>query len=132
VSITNTPFTTEDDNAITDNIQIIIDYADGDGDLGGDTLLYIDGIITNNDKDSSVLYRGLEAGFSGITFNEVFNSGESSTEGTIIFTDNITNTGFRTLDTVVFEIYLQDRAGNKSNIIRTDPEIILRGTPGGD
>lgn len=127
ISIISDTSTAENDQNPTDNIQITFSYRDGDGDLGGDTLLFIDGLIINNGIDSSVIYRGAEAGFAPISFHEVFNEGVSSTEGTIVFLDNITNSGFRSLDTVVFELYMQDRAGNESNMIRTD-SIVLRGT----
>jgi len=114
-----------------DSLMITFDFTDGDGDIG------------NEDNGVNVQFKDLRDNSEFLTFSVPFipvqgaNNGISG-EISIILDLNIpiccitpegTGNCFPPFliarDTVVYEIYIEDRAGNQSNKIQTDPIFLL-------
>ncbi|MCX7606700.1 MAG: hypothetical protein N2170_05480, partial [Bacteroidia bacterium] len=102
------------------SIQISLRYRDGDGDLGGQP----DGnpdLILRDLRDSSQFPSGYD-GFLRYSMPKFYEGPPQSIQGTI----DVTVPGIARLDPrnpkepVTFEIYVFDRAGHKSNTVRTD------------
>ncbi len=115
-------------NLNTDSLTITISYTDGDGDLG------------NEENQANVFRTDLRTGFSASTFSIPFvpiqgaGNGISGEIAIKAFTACCIHPETNQIcmpfddfpvDTLQFEIYIVDRAGNKSNTIITDP-IFLR------
>ena len=110
-----------------------ISFTDGDGDLGGDTIstlffndLRIDGPSFVEFGAPLVPEQGTGNGISGEFIIEF------PTTCCIHFDPDLASFGcnldFNNLgvfrDTVIYEVYILDRAGNKSNVITTTPLIL--------
>lgn len=115
-------------NLNTDSLTIIFSYTDGDGDLG------------NEDNQASVFLKDLRTGFESPTFSiplvpeQGAGNGISGEIAIQVFTSCCIHPTTNQIcmpfadypqDTLIYEIYIADRAGNTSNVIATDP-IILR------
>lgn len=115
-------------NLNNDSLTIIFTYTDGDGDLG------------NNDNAASVFLKDLRTGFESPTFSIPFvpeqgaGNGISGEIAVQVFTSCCINRTTNQIcmpfadypiDTLIYEIYIVDRAGNQSNVITADP-ILLR------
>lgn len=115
-------------NLNTDSLTIIFSYTDGDGDLG------------NEDNEASVFLKDLRTGFESPTFSIPFvpeqgaGNGISGEIAIQVFTSCCIHPTTNQIcmpfadfpqDTLIYDIYIVDRAGNSSNVVRTDP-IILR------
>ncbi|MEM6965272.1 MAG: hypothetical protein AAF573_10935 [Bacteroidota bacterium] len=114
---------------------LTISFTDGDGDLGGDTIstIYFDDLRTTTTNDflefgaPLIPEQGTGNGISGdliITLPTTCCIHPDSTLRQFGCEAPFQDTGVLT-DTVVYEIYILDRAGNKSNVIRTEPLILL-------
>ena len=114
----------------TDSIILTFTFTDGDGDLGQDARdttrnVFIidtrDGNIQDQFKSPYIPEEGIGNGISGDMQLTIYTT-------CCIFPDGIipctTDSPYLT-DTLSYEVYIKDRAGNKSNIIITEP-IILR------
>lgn len=111
----------------SDTLRIFFDFEDGDGDIGSNNtnnVFVIDkrtGNITDRFTIPEIPPDGAGNGVSGtisiLKFNEccIFPDGVPPC---IVYTPQPT-------DTVVFEIYMQDLAGNESNRIETEPIVLL-------
>jgi hypothetical protein len=110
-----------------DTLLFIFDFTDGDGDLGSEDSLNIF-VIDNRDNNVFESYR--------IPFLPI-QGAKNGIEGTItakanttccIFPDNTppcSPSSSFPRDTVLYSIYIVDRAGNKSNTLSTPPITIL-------
>jgi len=120
--------------ANNDFTYLTISFTDGDGDLGGDTVstVYFDDLRTPG-------YDFLEFGAPLIPEQGTGNGISGEMIVTLpttccihpdpLFSSDGCNAPFEQTgvlrDTVIYEVYILDRAGNKSNVIRTDPLILL-------
>lgn len=131
LSLSNTPLSKttvlQDLNGIPrDSFYITVNFTDGDGDLGfieGDTSLFIFDTRLNaqiNDARGlpQVPPQGAGNGISGNFRVRLFG-------GCCRGIGGCTSSSDRVRDTVVYEIYIKDRAGNTSNKVRTPPIVIL-------
>ncbi len=110
-----------------DTLLFTFDFTDGDGDLGSDDSLNVY-IIDNRDENVFESFR--------IPFLPI-EGAKNGIEGTItaranttccIFPDNTppcTPSVMFPTDTVIYQLFIIDRAGNKSNILETVPITIL-------
>lgn len=108
-----------------------ISFTDGDGDLGnedGEVTLFVrdlrDGTLNNSaDKLPKVPEQGANNGISGeITF-KVFQTCCIWPEG--VFLPPCSPSNEYPVDTLLFEVYIKDRAGHESNHILLDPVYLL-------
>ena len=123
--ITKTALRQGADNS--DTLRIQFDFEDGDGDIGSqqtNNIYVIDkrtGQVSDKFTIPEIPPEGASNGVSGtisiLKFNEccIFPDGVPPC---IVYTPQPT-------DTVVFEIYMMDQAGNESNRIQTDPIVLL-------
>ncbi len=103
-----------------DTTFVHLSFTDGDGDLGGDSLAVFFRDVRLNYWDSlfqlpKIPSRGASAGVSGTIELQL---------GTTCCLDIIPPcrpSATKLLDTIVYEIYIKDRAGNKSNYVRATP-----------
>lgn len=126
-------FISMDDNQMvqnsfnTDSIRVTFSFTDGDGDLGDNDSLNIF-IRDNRDQFIASKYRlpelppeGAQRGIRGkitvtiYTTCCIFPDGTPPCEPSLVYPT----------DTLRYEIYIRDRAGNVSNVIETDPIIVL-------
>ncbi len=120
-------------NLNSDSLTIIFSYTDGDGDLG------------NDENQASVFLKDMRTGFESPSFSIPFvpeqgaGNGISGEIAIQVFTsccihpilnqicmpfgdaDQYSGNLFFPIDTLAYEIYIVDRAGNESNVIKTDP-----------
>jgi hypothetical protein len=140
--------------AEVDSLTITLNFKDGDGDLGVNTLdqnnlkykAYADSSYDSNTKKDiytfvnfrSQMYRKEKGKFMLVpintngTFPELISYNEvGPIEGTFNYTIDLPvqsalASGLKYNDTVRFEVYLIDRTLNKSNVITTDSIIIFK------
>ena len=116
-----------------DFTQMIVSFTDGDGDLGGDTIstVYFDDLRTPGEDFLEfgaplIPEQGTGNGISGEfiillpTTCCIHPDPDLAQDGC---NADFAGTGI-TRDTVIYEVYILDRAGNKSNVIKTDPLIL--------
>lgn len=110
-----------------DSLSITFSFTDGDGDIGSnDTTLNIslidtrDGFNASNYKIPYIPEQGSGNGISGEIQIVVFTTCCYYPDGS---NPCAPSTTYPT-DTLQYDIYITDRAGHKSNIIRTDPIIL--------
>lgn len=104
-----------------DEIVLTFSYQDGDGDLG------YEGDATNNlfVEDTRAAFAGNPGRISAYSFESLTpDTRKPSIQGNITIT-MLTPLYESSEEPVVFEVYILDRAGHKSNVIRTDPITIL-------
>jgi hypothetical protein len=127
VSVSNTSLIQDNRGGIPrDSAFIFIDFTDGDGDLGfakDDNSIFVidtrDGSRTNFAQSLPLVPEaGAANGISGQMQIRIFGSCCSGIEACLPSTTKPT-------DTVVYEIYVKDRAGHKSNVVKTPPLTIL-------
>jgi len=118
-----------------DTTFLTISFTDGDGDIGGDTFNSIFFVDTRLDEFNDFLKyeapiipeQGTGNGISGEMRIQVFTT--CCIHPDSMFANLGCNAPFQStgvnFDTLVYDIYIKDRAGNKSNVIQTDP-LILR------
>lgn len=103
-----------------DTTFVKLSFTDGDGDLGGDSLAVFFRDVRLNHWDSlfqlpKIPSRGASAGVSGTIELRL---------GTTCCLDIIPPcrpSSTKLLDTIVYEIFIKDRAGNQSNMVRATP-----------
>ena len=103
-----------------DEIQLTFTYQDGDGDLGYE-----------GEKVNNLVVTDMRAAFAGNPGRIAYYSFESLTpetrnpsiQGTITIT-MLTPLWEPTEEPLIFEVYITDRAGHQSNVIRTKPITI--------
>ncbi len=117
-------------NLNTDSLYLYLTFTDGDGDLGHqpeDTtrnIFIIDsrtGNIQDKFKSPFIPEEGVGNGISGDIQLLLYTT-------CCLFPENIPPCSAPTkypTDTIVYQIYLKDRAGNISNTIQTEPIVIL-------
>ncbi len=117
------------DNLNTDSLFLFISFTDGDGDLGHEPTdttrnVYIKDLRTGNIQDRFktpyIPEEGIGNGITGDIQLLLYTT-------CCLFPDNIPPCSEPTqypFDTVVYEIYIKDRAGHISNSIQTEPIII--------
>ncbi len=111
----------------TDSVLVLLTFTDGDGDLGDEEDLNI--FVTDKRDDFlAARYRipfipvaGANNGLSGEITLTLFTTCCTFPNGQAPCT---TSEEYPT-DQVVYEIYLVDRAGNKSNVVETSPITLL-------
>ena len=115
-----------------DTTYLTISFTDGDGDIGGDTfntIFFVDTRI-NNDflkyAAPSIPEQGTGNGISGEMTIQMFTSCCIHPDPN--FASLGCNAPFEStgvfFDTLIYEVYIRDRAGNKSNTILTEPLIL--------
>jgi len=113
---------------------LTVSFTDGDGDLGGDTIstIYFDDLRTDMSPDflefgaPLIPEQGTGNGISGefiIEFPTTCCIHFDPQQAVLGCGADFEGTGV-SRDTVVYEIYVLDRAGNKSNVITTSPLIL--------
>lgn len=119
-------------NANSDQVAITITFTDGDGDLGStenelETKVYVHDTRTEDPREQIlsiplVPELGTGNGISGEMTFRVF------TDCCIYPNSSVINCqpmqGFPT-DTIIYEIFIKDRAGNESNHVFSEPMILL-------
>lgn len=104
-----------------DEIVLTFSYQDGDGDLG------YEGDATNNlfVEDMRAAFAGIPGRISSYSFESLTpDTRKPSIQGNITIT-MLTPLYESSEEPAVFEVYIVDRAGHKSNVIQTDPITIL-------
>ncbi|MCU0352460.1 MAG: hypothetical protein MUD08_01775 [Cytophagales bacterium] len=123
---------------IRDTLFIVLFFQDGDGDLGlGENTTQFD-FFANAFKQVNGQYIPFQSsissqlGFNGTLPRLVENARPGPIEGTVTYrltieslTDLDRRFDIQPNDTLRFDIYVTDRAGNRSNTITTDPVIVL-------
>lgn len=113
VSVNKTAF----DEAVNDSLKITIYFEDGDGDLGGTETDSLNMFI--GDSRAAPYYFGVKIPFIQLQGNH------DDISGNIYYTyDPICLNDTAAVDTFSYDIYIVDRAGNKSNVIST-PEMTV-------
>ncbi len=118
----------------TDSIWITFSFTDGDGDLGNNDTIHdvylkdtrfpdIPLVNPSRYKLPLVPIQGVGNGISGDITLLVYTSCCTFPEGTYIACDTLAYLEFP-IDTLVYEIYIIDRAGHESNRILADPIIL--------
>lgn len=123
--------TMQQGSGFEDETTLTISFTDGDGDIG------------IGDGTPSIFFKDLRDGSEFITFvaPEIPEQGiGNGISGEMFIKVNTTccihpdtlqddgcNSNFSEypIDTLVYEVYIKDRAGNKSNVIQTDPIFLL-------
>lgn len=117
------------DNLNTDSLFLFISFTDGDGDLGhqaGDTTrnVYIKDLRTGNIQDRFktpyIPEEGIGNGITGDIQLLLYTT-------CCLFPENIppcSEPPQYPFDTIIYEVYIRDRAGHISNSIQTEPIII--------
>ncbi len=109
-----------------DSLKVTFTFTDGDGDIGSNdslTLFVIDrrdGFVSSKYKIPFVSESGAANGISGEVEFVIFTTCCYFPDGQAPCTPSLV---FPT-DTVIYDIYMKDRSGNKSNIIQTLPIIL--------
>ena len=109
-----------------DSLRVSFSFTDGDGDIGSNDSLSLfvvdkrDGFLSSKYKIPFITEAGAKNGISGEIEFVLFSTCCYFPDGQAPCTPSKT---FPT-DTVVYELYLKDRAGHKSNIIETEPIIL--------
>jgi hypothetical protein len=104
-----------------DEIVLTFSYQDGDGDLG------YEGDRTNNlfVEDTRAVFAGNPGRISAYAFESLTpDTRKPSIQGEITIT-MLTPLYESSEEPLIFEVYILDRAGHKSNVIFTDPITIL-------
>ena len=104
-----------------DEIVLTFSYQDGDGDLG------YEGDATHNlfVEDMRAAFAGNSGRISAYSFESLTpDTRKPSIQGNITIT-MLTPLYESSEEPLVYEVYILDRAGHKSNVIRTDPITIL-------
>lgn len=110
----------------TDSIVVTFSFTDGDGDIGDDTtnIFVIDqrdgfqaAAFSINDIPEEGASRGIEGEISITIYTTccIFPDGTPPCTGSLTYPS----------DTLIYEIYMVDRAGNESNRITTSPITLL-------
>jgi len=117
-----------------DTTYLTISFTDGDGDIGGDTfksIFFVDTRLTEfNDflkfEAPIIPEQGTGNGISGEMTIQVFTT--CCIHPDPDFAPDACNAPFQATnvqyDTLIYDVYIQDRAGNKSNTIQTAPLLI--------
>lgn len=109
-----------------DSLKVTFSFTDGDGDIGSNDSLALfvvdkrDGFVSSKYKIPFVAESGAANGISGEVEFVLFTTCCYFPDGQAPCTSSLS---FPT-DTVVYDIYMKDRAGNKSNVIQTLPIIL--------
>jgi hypothetical protein len=109
-----------------DSLRVTFSFTDGDGDIGSNDSLSLfvidkrDGFVSSKYKIPFVTESGATNGISGEVEFVIFTTCCYFPDGQAPCTPSLT---FPT-DTVIYDIYLKDRAGHKSNIIQTLPIVL--------
>ncbi|GHA57312.1 hypothetical protein [Pontibacter akesuensis] len=139
-------YTYSQNKVLIDTLFIVIDFQDGDGNLGlsrgsGGSQTgpdfqdpfnpgspYFDNYFANLQVKRGNTYESTPFTFSG-RFPRLSNDEAPETlEGEIRFTiDSFTTIDYPAGDTVRFEVYIYDRALNKSNVVYTDDVVLYQG-----
>lgn len=102
---------------LQDSVKIVIGYVDGNGDLGTD-MPYVNNLFAIDSRNNDT---------TGFHIPQLLPSGTIATiEGNlnIILPPQYFVNSNDTTETVSYSIYLVDRAGNRSNIVRATPLVI--------
>jgi len=112
---------------------LTISFTDGDGDIGidGEPTVYFkdlrDGSETITAAATPIPEQGVGNGISGEMYIKVNTT--CCIHPDPLYASDGCNAPFEdtgvTMDTVVYEVYIQDRAGNRSNVIQTGPITLL-------
>ena len=117
-TITLVRITPEIAQEYVDSIVFTIGYTDGDGDLGENTAQAQNLFLTDNRIGVTYPYRISQLGPDGA---------QIPIQGNInIVLPNTGITDNSTQQTVTFDIFVKDRAGNQSNTITTTPITIIQ------
>jgi len=128
ISLSKTSMVAADD--LSDNLTLTISFTDGDGDIG------IDG------GTPSVYFKDLRDGSEFITFvapvipeqgvgNGISGEMYIKVSTTCCIHPIDISSGCQSdfsdfpVDSLIYEVYIIDRSGNKSNVIQTDPIVLL-------
>jgi hypothetical protein len=118
------------DNLNTDSVFLYFSFTDGDGDLGLEStdtsrnIFIIDkrtGNFQDKFKSPYIPEEGIGNGITGDIELLLFTT-------CCLFPENIppcSSPAEYPLDTIIYEIYITDRSGNKSNIIETEPIVLM-------
>lgn len=110
----------------SDSLSVTFSFTDGDGDIGDKDSLTLfvtdtrDGFVSSKYKIPYVAESGAANGLSGEVQFVLFTTCCYFPDGQAPCTPSLTYP----TDTVVYDIYMKDRAGHKSNIIKTLPIIL--------
>ena len=114
-------------NFSTDSLSVRFSFTDGDGDLGSEDSMSIF-LIDTRDNSDNIKYKiplipeaGASKGISGDVKFVLFSTCCIFEDP---FTAPCTSNEDEPSDTVIYQLYIEDRAGNKSNIIDLDPIIL--------
>ncbi len=119
----------DQDNLNTDSLFLYLSFTDGDGDLGHESsdtarnVFIIDkrtGNIQDRFKSPFIPEEGIGNGITGDIELLLFTT-------CCLFPDNIPPCSAPEeypLDTIIYDVYITDRAGNKSNVVTTEPIIL--------
>ncbi len=102
---------------------LTIRYQDGDGDLGSDTKNRFDFIIYDLRGANRIPFDTLEYYLPNLTPDALNQSIQGTIRTEISFL--LRRSGQMAQDTAYFRMYIIDRAGNRSNIVESDPVYIL-------
>ena len=122
-----TRYTMKQGDFRTDSLSVIFTFTDGDGDLGMEDSMSIF-LIDTRDNNDNIKYKipfipeaGASKGISGEVRFTLFST-------CCIFQDPFvppcTSNENEPLDTVVYKLFIRDRAGNISNEIELDPIVL--------
>lgn len=121
--------------AKVDNVKVTVNFEDGDGDLGVDIndqsepQNYFVTTLKKKNGSYTVLNLPLEFGgkFEKLAPIDYAGPINGLLDYIMIFTENdvIANPDLEKGDTLKFQIYIRDQAGNQSNTVETDPIKII-------
>ncbi|MCX2740758.1 hypothetical protein [Pontibacter anaerobius] len=140
-------YTFTKNNIISDSLVVAIDFQDGDGDLGlarsapdgtqtgpdfeppfNQGSQYFDNFVANLQIKRGDTYEDTPVNFNG-RFPRLSSGEDAETlEGEIRYTiTNFSTDAFPPGDTIRLEVYIYDRALNKSNVVYTDDIVVYQG-----